>query len=82
MKPHIPSLLLGIGITAGAFLLMGQSRQANPTHFGRYQVAAAASVNGCYVVDTATGAVKFLTPMRPASEPSPWGVPFDQAGTR
>gem|GEM_PF-4279251 len=81
MKPHIPSLLLGICLASGAFLLMGQTRQTT-THLGRYQVAAAASVNGCYVIDTATGSVKFLTPMRPVGDPSPWGVPFDQIGSR
>lgn len=58
---------------------MGQSRPANSTHIVRYQATAVVAVNGCCVVDTESGAVKFLTPLKPQGEPSPWGAPFEQA---
>lgn len=77
MKTCAKSLILGIALAGGAFLLMGQARvtQSAP-QVGRYQVVAASTTSGVYVCDTATGAVKFIF-ANPKAFPQTFGVPFE-----
>lgn len=77
MKPHHRSLLIGIGLALGAVLFMGQSR-APIYEPGRYAMHPSPKGDGAFVVDTATGAVKFVYSGSPVN-PSPYmGMPFDR----